>query len=80
MNEEVLARVGPRRHQKKIITLSAIWILLSRSGDITFVCTLPVLFYLGFSSLILSNNTVLTILVLPDKSFTISHLVIRYVQ
>jgi hypothetical protein len=56
----------------KIITLSAIWILLSRSGDITFVCALPALLYLGFSPLILSNSIVLPIPILPDNSFTFS--------
>ena len=79
-NEEALARAGPQRHKKKKITLSAIWILLSRSGDITFMWTLPILFYLGFSPLILSTNVVLPIPVLPDKSFTFSQSVIRYVQ
>jgi len=72
--------LGRGATRKKIITLSANWILLSRSGDITFVCTLPVLFYLGFSPLILSDNIVLPIPILPDKSFTFTQSVIRYVQ
>jgi hypothetical protein len=79
MNEEALARSGAQR-QKKKVTLSAIWILPSRSVDSTFVCTLPVLFYFGFSPLFLSNNIVLPIQVLPDKSFTFSQSGIRYVQ
>jgi hypothetical protein len=74
MNEKALARAGPRRYKKKNNHL------ISHLNLTQFVCTLPLLFYLAFSPLILSNNIVLPIPMLPDKSFTSSQSVIRFVQ